>query len=289
MSIFAMTNRRGALGVLSALGLSAMALALAPVRRVRMALDDVRRVGRGKRWWGMAIDLDLCTSCGACVVACKSENNVALTGAEPEKAGTAISWMELVPKVDGADGNGATGASDVARTPMELLPTPCLHCENPPCVKVCPVNATYQNDEGLVAMIYDRCIGCRYCEMACPYSRRYFNWSEPQWPESFKNLLNPDVATRPEGVIEKCTFCSHRLRKARETARLAERELADAELQKLPACAQSCPANAITFGDLADSTSLVSRLSRSPRVFRLLEHLGARPKVFYLARDRREG
>ena len=191
--------------------------------------------------------------------------------------------MELVPK------DASPGIDGEARTPMELLPTPCLHCENPPCVKVCPVNATYQNDEGLVATIYDRCIGCRYCEMACPYSRRYFNWSEPEWPESFKSFLNPDVATRPEGVIEKCTMCSHRIRDVKETARLEERELVDAELQKLPACAQSCPADAITFGDLADSTSLVSRLARNPRVFRLLEHLGTRPKVFYLARDRREG
>jgi menaquinone reductase, iron-sulfur cluster-binding subunit len=153
---------------------------------------------------------------------------------------------------------------------------------------VCPVNATYQNDEGLVAMVYDRCIGCRYCELACPYSVRFFNWTEPEWSEEHKNLLNPDVSTRPEGVVEKCTFCSHRLRKTKEEARLEGRELVDGELRKLTACAQACPAEAIVFGDLADEKSQVSRLSRSPRVFRLLEHLGARPKVFYLSRDRRE-
>jgi len=279
MSVFMSASRRGALGVIAAVGLSALALALAPVRRVRMAVDDVRRRGRGRRWWGMAIDLDLCTSCGSCVVACKSENNVPIAGRDPEKAGTAIAWMNLVPK-DRPQGTGS---------PVELLPTPCMQCANPPCIKVCPVNATYQNDEGLVAMIYDRCVGCRYCEAACPYSVRFFNWSEPEWPESFKSLLNPDVSTRPEGVVEKCTFCSHRLRSASEQARLAGRELEDAELQRLPACAQACPADAITFGDLHDEHSLVSRLSRSPRVFRLLEHLGTLPKVFYLARDRREG
>jgi Fe-S-cluster-containing dehydrogenase component len=284
MSLFAMTNRRGALGVFSAIAMSALALGLAPVRRARMAIDDIRKKGRGKRWWGMAIDLDLCTSCGACVVACKSENNVGITGADPLKAGTGIYWMNLVPK-EGTSGDPlAPGSTSTS----ELLPTPCMQCENPPCIKVCPVNATYQNDEGLVAMIYDRCIGCRYCEVACPYSVRFFNWSEPEWPESYRNLLNPDVSTRPEGVVEKCTFCSHRLRRASETARLEERDLQDGELQKMTACAQSCPADAITFGDLADSKSLISRLSKSPRVFRLLEHLGTRPKVFYLARDRRQ-
>lgn len=275
MSLFRVASRRGLIGGLSVLGAAAVALAVAPFRRARIALDDVRRGGRGKRWWGMAIDLDLCTSCGGCVVACKSENNVPVAGTTPEQAGTGIYWMNLVPR-DEPD----------SERQLELLPMPCQHCENPPCVKVCPVNATYQNDEGLVAMVYDRCIGCRYCEAACPYSVRFFNWSEPVWPEGFENYLNPDVATRPEGVVEKCTFCSHRVRSASEKARLEGRELADAELQKLPACAQSCPAEAIVFGDLADSESLVSRLSRSPRVFRLLEHLGARPKVFYLARDR---
>ncbi|MEO6711291.1 MAG: 4Fe-4S dicluster domain-containing protein [Planctomycetota bacterium] len=277
MSFLRSATRRGLLGALGLFGTGAAAFALAPLRRVRMAIDDVRRNGRGKHWWGMAIDLDLCTSCGACVVACKSENNVPNNGSAPDHAGAGIAWMNLVPK-EGSE------PSD----PIELLPTPCMHCENPPCIKVCPVNATYQNDEGLVAMIYDRCIGCRYCEIACPYSVRFFNWTEPNWAEEHKNLLNPDVSTRPEGVVEKCTFCSQRLRTTKENARLEGRGLVDTELQKLTACAQACPAEAIVFGDLADGKSRVSRLSRSPRVFRLLEHLGARPKVFYLSRDRRE-
>lgn len=277
MSTFAPNTRRWFLGAMTVVGAGALALAMKPIRRFKIAVDDVRRKGRGKHWWGMAIDLDLCTSCGACVVACKSENNVPPTGHGPEHAGTGIAWMNLVAK----EPSTAGGTN-------EVLPTPCMHCENPPCIKVCPVNATYQTDEGLVAMIYDRCIGCRYCEIACPYSVRFFNWTEPEWPGELKNLLNPDCSTRPEGVVEKCTFCSQRLRKTKENARLEGRELVDGELQHLTACAQSCPAGAITFGDLGDAQSRVSKLSRSPRVFRLLEHLGARPKVFYLSRDRRE-
>ena len=124
--------------------------------------------------------------------------------------------------------------------------------------------------------------------LACPYSRRYFNWKEPEWPESYRNFLNPDVATRCEGVVEKCTFCHHRIRRADEEARREERPLVDADVQHLTACAQSCPAQAIVFGDLHDEESLVSRQSRSPRAFRLLEHIGTKPKVTYLAKDRRE-
>jgi molybdopterin-containing oxidoreductase family iron-sulfur binding subunit len=226
--------------------------------------------------WGMAIDLDLCTACGACAVACSSENNVPLLVEGPGSEGTGIHWMDFLVR-ESAHGGG----------PPEVLPTPCMHCDNAPCTKVCPVGATYVDEEGIVAQIWDRCIGCRYCQAACPYSRRYFNWQAPQWPESLKSCLNPDVATRPNGVVEKCTFCQHRIRAARETARREERTLRDADVVRLPACAQACPASAIVFGDLNDESSLVTRLARSPRASRLLEHLGTRPKVFYLAKDRR--
>jgi molybdopterin-containing oxidoreductase family iron-sulfur binding subunit len=149
-------------------------------------------------------------------------------------------------------------------------------------VKVCPVGATYINEEGIVAQIWARCIGCRYCTTACPYGRRYFNWGEPSWPEEAKSQLNPDVALRPKGVVEKCTFCHHRIRAARERVRAEGRGLTDEDVRKLPACAQSCPADAIVFGDLNDPGSEVSTLAKSPRAFRLLEELGTHPKVFYL-------
>jgi Fe-S-cluster-containing dehydrogenase component len=274
----ALGARRRILGGLASLVSGLLALPwLARLGRA-LPLDDVRRVGRGKSWWGMAIDLDLCTACGACAVACKTENNVPPAAPGEDHAGTGIYWMDLVAREPVQPGE----------PPREILPMPCMQCENPPCVKVCPVNATYQNVEGIIGMLWDRCIGCRYCEVSCPYSRRFFNWTEPEWPESYRNFLNPDVATRPEGVVEVCTFCMHRLRAKRLDARLEGRELVDAEVQRLPACAQSCPAGAIVFGDLADSQSLITRLSKSSRVFRLLEHLGTRPKVFYLARERRD-
>ena len=230
--------------------------------------------GSGPRW-GMAIDLDRCTGCGACVVACRTENNVPTLGPDPELRGAEITWMTLLePETP----RGPSG---------DMLPLPCMQCDNPPCVKVCPVNATYQTAEGIVAQVWDRCIGCRYCQVACPYSRRYFNWVEPDRPESYLSALNPDVATRPKGVVEKCTFCTHRIRRVEEQARVEERTLEDRDVHRLTACAEACPAEAIVFGDLHDETSEVSRQSASPRAFRLLEHLGTRPKVTYLAKDRR--
>jgi menaquinone reductase, iron-sulfur cluster-binding subunit len=222
--------------------------------------------------WGMAIDLDSCSGCGACVVACHVENNVPFCGDEPRLAGTEINWMTMLSM-------GEPGKD-------QLLPVPCMHCEDPPCVKVCPVNATFQSDEGIVDQVWDRCIGCRYCQNACPYSRRYFNWTEPLYPGTHQQALNPDVATRPEGVVEKCTFCVHRIRKLREESRLVEKEITDEDVRFLPACAQSCPAEAIVFGDLNDPDSLVSRLAESPRAMRLLEHVGTKPKVFFLGKKK---
>lgn len=233
--------------------------------------------GTGKKQarWGMVIDLDLCTGCGSCVVGCKVENNVPFTLDDPKLYGTQISWMTMLPM--GTNGD------------TQLVPMPCMHCENPACVKVCPVNATFQNDEGIVDQIWDRCIGCRYCQNACPYSRRYFNWTQAEFPETHQQALNPDVAVRPHGVVEKCTFCVHRVRNLREQCRAEERDLTDQDVRMLPACAQSCPADAIIFGDLNDPDSLVSRLSSGPRAYRLLEHIGTRPKVFFLGKDKKFG
>jgi molybdopterin-containing oxidoreductase family iron-sulfur binding subunit len=167
------------------------------------------------------------------------------------------------------------------------MPFPCQHCAEAPCVKACPVGATYKSPNGITMQIWERCIGCRYCMVACPYGRRSFNWDEPHWDGTLVQLLNPDVATRPRGVVEKCTFCHHRIRRAEEEASIAGRAVTDQDVRRLPACAAACPASAITFGDLDDPDSEVSELSRSPRAFRLLEHLGTDPSVVYLKRDRR--
>jgi molybdopterin-containing oxidoreductase family iron-sulfur binding subunit len=142
------------------------------------------------------------------------------------------------------------------------------------------VRATYKNEEGVVGQIYPRCIGCRYCTTACPYTLRYFNWNPPEWTEELKQSLNPDVSIRPKGVVEKCTFCHHRLQKAKEKAELEGRPLKENDY--LPACVETCPAEAMYFGDLDNSEHKVWELARSPRAFRLLEEIGTLPKVVYL-------
>jgi molybdopterin-containing oxidoreductase family iron-sulfur binding subunit len=167
-----------------------------------------------------------------------------------------------------------------------MLPFPCQHCLDAPCVKACPVGATFKDDEGLTVQVWERCIGCRYCMVACPYSRRSFNWDEPKFEGSLVQMLNPDVATRPRGVVEKCTFCSHRINGVKEQAAIEKRPIRDAEVQRLTACATACPGQAITFGDLNDDKSKVSELGKSSRAYRLLEDLGTQPSVLYLKRDR---
>lgn len=232
---------------------------------------------RAGRRFGLAIDLDRCLRCQACVVACAAENNVPPLGRTVAARARPIHWMDmLVP-------HGAPALDGLGRA---ALPIPCMHCERPACAKVCPVGATYRTDEGIVAQIWDRCIGCRYCMIACPYNRRYYNWSPPTWPGGDSSSGNPDVAMRPAGVVEKCTLCQHRIRARYERARLDDEPVTDAELHRLPACAATCPTEAITFGDLADPKSLIAQLARSPRAVRLLEHLGSGPTVFYLRSGR---
>lgn len=221
----------------------------------------------------MVIDLDRCTACQACTIACRAENNIPF--AEPAEAekGRVISWNQVMSTVEG----------EYPRVSMRYIPMPCMHCDNPPCVRVCPVQATYKNPEGLVAQIYNRCIGCRYCTVACPYTRRFFNWYDPSWPEVMKRQMNPEVSIRPKGIVEKCTFCTQRLREVQERARKEKRSIRDEEVVRLPACCQTCPSEARYFGDLDDPTSMVSKLAQSRRAFRLQEELGTRPKVIYLA------
>lgn len=225
--------------------------------------------------WGMVIDLDRCTGCQACVIACKAENNIPFVGEEEAHQGRRISWMEIITEFHESGG----------KTRARFIPRPCLHCEEAPCTKVCPVYATYSDPEGLVAQIYHRCIGCRFCMVACPYNAKYFNWRQYEVPETMKNQVNPDVSVRQKGVVEKCTFCHHRLLKAKDRARHEGRDLAREDY--VPACVESCPTRSITFGDLDDAGSEVARLSRSTRAFRLLEELGTEPKVFYLEEGER--
>jgi len=221
--------------------------------------------------WAMAIDLDKCTGCGDCMAACKLENNIAIVDPEQADEGRVMLWMDMMTIYEG----------EYPNIKVKRIPKPCFHCDNPPCIKVCPVHATYINEEGLVGQIYNRCIGCRYCMAACPYTAKVFNWYESEWADEFKTCMNPDVSMRMKGVVEKCSFCAHRLLKVKENADVDDRQIADGEY--MPACADSCPADAIFFGDLENKESKVYQLSNSPRAFRELENLGTIPKVFYLS------
>jgi len=222
--------------------------------------------------WGMAIDLDKCTLCGACVVACQSENNIPIIDEEQSAMGRGIFWMNFL-----ADLKEEGGKVDITYYPM-----PCLHCDKPPCTKVCPVNATMRDSNGIVAQIYFRCIGCRYCTAGCPYTIKYFNWFKPEWPEELRDQLNPDVTVRDKGVVEKCTFCSHRLMKARDLAAFEGREVREGDY--VPACMEACPSKAIHFGDLKNEASDVSVQHRDRRALKLMEELGTEPKCVFLTK-----
>ncbi len=226
--------------------------------------------------WGMVIDLGACTGCGACAVTCRQENNVPVADEETYLHGRSVDWIQLVTETEGEN-------EDLHARQFPLL---CMQCEDPPCIKVCPVRATYIDEEGIVGQIYNRCIGCRYCANACPYSVKTFNWFDPEWPDGTDRRLNPDVSIRPRGVVEKCTFCHHRRQKAKEQARVDGRELLPGDY--IPACVETCPSRAMTFGDLDDAGSEVAKLAQGPNAERFLEELGTRPKVYYLRHDRRD-
>jgi len=223
--------------------------------------------------WAMAIDLNSCTGCSACVTACAIENNIPSVGKNLISQGREMSWLRIERYFD------ETPNSE--ELTVNFLPMMCQHCNNAPCEPVCPVYATYHNEEGLNAMVYNRCVGTRYCSNNCSYKVRRFNWFEFTWPEPLNLSLNPDVVKRTSGVMEKCSFCVQRITDAKDTAKDKGRSVKDGEV--IPACAQTCPTNAITFGNLNDKNSNVSKISKDKRAYKILDHhLNTGPSVSYL-------
>jgi len=228
--------------------------------------------------WSMVVDIDRCTGCQACVVACQSENNVPLNDEKLFLQRRYMQWIRIERYWEGTEEAELTG--DYSKVKARFIPMMCQHCDNAPCEPVCPVYATYHNNEGLNVQVYNRCIGTRYCANNDPYNVRFFNFFEPVWPETLRNQLNPDVTVRSRGVMEKCTFCVQRIRRAGRDAAQEDRALQDGDVA--PACVQACPTNALNFGDIKNPESKVAKLAKDRRAYKVLEHLGTEPNVIYL-------
>lgn len=222
--------------------------------------------------WGMAVDIDRCIGCQACVVACQAENNIPLNTADIMQQRRAIEWIRIERYWEG----------EYPEVKARFIPVMCQHCTNAPCEPVCPVYAPYHTPEGLNAQIYNRCIGTRYCANNCPWHARFFNFWERPWPDPLNEQLNPDVTVRSKGIMEKCTMCIQRIRRATRAAGSArtDRKVPDGSFNT--ACAQTCPTDALVFGDLNDPESRVHKLTEDPRRYSLLGYLGTEPGVFYL-------
>ncbi len=234
---------------------AAGAAGLVVLRVIRPASASSGAAGPGEHQWGMVIDQSKCTGCGYCTLACRAHNDVA----------PSISWNQVLQ------------SGEIAGKPV-FIPRPCMQCAHAPCVDVCPVRASYYRPDGIVMVDYDKCIGCRYCEVACPYQARSFNWEAftgpnpavPEWGQ-------PEVARRPRGVVEKCSFCYQRIDRG-----LALGLTPGVDPDATPACSVACPTGARLFGDLKDPQSNVSQVLRRHGSFRLRDDLGTGPRVYYL-------